>query len=51
MNIENHQTKTSKNIKSLDNVIILDPKEEIGINKTLIEISIQIIKGKTPFYP
>lgn len=44
LNMENRQTKTSKNIKSVDNVIILEPKEEIGINKTLIEISIQIIK-------
>jgi len=34
----------TQNIKSLDNVIILDTKDDIGINKTLIELSIQKIK-------
>ena len=33
-----------KNIKNLDNVIILDTKDEIGINKALIELSISKIK-------
>lgn len=34
----------TQNIKNLDNVIILDTKDDIGINKTLIELSIQKIK-------
>ena len=43
-NLVSIRPKVSPSIKNLDNVIILDPKEEIGINKNLIESSIQKIK-------
>ncbi|MFC7687006.1 EAL domain-containing protein [Ureibacillus sp. GCM10028918] len=35
-----------QNNKNIDNVIILDKNEEMGINKTLIELAIQKIKKK-----
>lgn len=38
------QISVSDNIKNLDNIIILDTKEEIGINKSLIELAIQKVK-------